>query len=109
MLEVNTWPTPMKPAASALPATTLNISRSRVASRPKFFMAATYQRLGKTKMLPGRFQFTIAADQVVGRAVMFEPGRRFAFQFGNDALRQRLAQFDAPIDQKNSRSRSCPE
>ena len=49
---------PMKPAASALPAAALNISRSRVASRPKFFMVVTYQRCAKTKVLLEIFELS---------------------------------------------------
>ena len=36
-------------------------------------------------------------DQIVRRTIVFESGWPFAFQFGNDALRQGLAQFDAPL------------
>ena len=43
------------------------------------------------------FQFPIMANQIVRRTVMLEFGRIPAFQFGNDALRQRFAQLDAPL------------
>ena len=42
-------------------------------------------------------QRSIAVNQVVCRAVVFEPGRGLAFKFGHDSLGQHLAQFDAPL------------
>src|SRR3954465_1940777 len=39
----------------------------------------------------------VALDQVVGGAVVMQVGVRLALQFGNDPLRQRLAQFHAPL------------
>jgi len=41
--------------------------------------------------------FSIAANEVVRRAVVLELGRRLAFEFGNDALGKHFAQFDAPL------------
>ena len=42
-------------------------------------------------------QCSIAADQVVCRTVVFEPGCCLALQFGNDALGEHLAQLDTPL------------
>src|SRR5262249_31312732 len=39
----------------------------------------------------------VAADQVIGRTVVRELRFALALQFGNDALRQHFAQFDAPL------------
>jgi len=44
-----------------------------------------------------RLQFPITVDQVVSRTIVFEFGRGFAFQFGNNPLGEHLAQLDAPL------------
>ena len=41
--------------------------------------------------------FAVAADQVVGRAVVVELGLRLALELRDDALGQHLAQLDAPL------------
>ena len=45
----------------------------------------------------GSLELAIAPDQLVGRAVVLELRLRRAFQFGNDALREGLAEFHAPL------------
>ena len=39
----------------------------------------------------------VAANQVVGRTIVVELGGGLALELGNDALRQHLAEFDAPL------------
>ena len=45
----------------------------------------------------GSLELAIAADQRVGRAVVLELWLRRAFELGNDALGERLAQLHAPL------------
>src|ERR1039458_10534018 len=42
-------------------------------------------------------QFSITADQVICRTVVFEHGCRLVLKFGNDSLGEHLAQLDAPL------------
>src|ERR1039458_8089734 len=42
-------------------------------------------------------QFSITADQVIRRTVVFEHGCRLVLKFGNDSLGEHLAQLDAPL------------
>src|SRR5882672_10177164 len=42
-------------------------------------------------------QAAVAADQVVGRTIVAELGGGLARELGDDALRQYLAEFDAPL------------
>jgi len=56
----------------------------------------------RKRIQPGGFHFpplqcSITADEIVRRAIVFEPGRGFALQFGHNSLGQRLAQFHAPL------------
>src|SRR5271157_2395552 len=43
------------------------------------------------------FQFTVAANERVGRTVMLEIRLSCAFQFANDTLRKYLAQLNPPL------------
>ena len=45
----------------------------------------------------GLLELPVAADQVVGRTVVLELRFGLALQFRNDALRQHLAELDAPL------------
>src|SRR6516225_4916012 len=51
----------------------------------------------KSKFSCRAFHFPITPDQIVRGAVVLELRSCRALQFGNDRLRQRLAQFDAPL------------
>src|SRR5262249_40466705 len=42
-------------------------------------------------------ELAVTTDQIVGRAIVAEPGLRLALELGNDALGQNLAEFDAPL------------
>jgi hypothetical protein len=49
------------------------------------------------RVLFRRLQFSVTADQIVCRTIVFEFERGFAFQFGNNSLGEHLAQLDAPL------------
>lgn len=54
-------------------------------------------RISRNQPSPCISELAVAANQIVGRAVMTEPRLALALEFGDDARGQDLPEFDAPL------------
>src|SRR6516162_6062867 len=63
----------------------------------RFWLAVQLSAAPQNKALLGGLQFAVLADYRVRRTVVFQVRLRGALELGNDALRENLTKFDAPL------------